>query len=108
MQQLVREEYNTMSERPKTVYSNSTRIARNTMFLYLRSFITMMVALYTSRVVLTALGVEDFGIWCVLGGIVSMFGFLSSSLSSSVFRFFSHAIGAGDVEQLNILVRLLT
>lgn len=103
MQQLVREEYNTMSERPKTVYSNSTRIARNTMFLYLRSFITMMVALYTSRVVLTALGVEDFGIWCVLGGIVSMFGFLSSSLSSSVFRFFSHAIGAGDVEQLNIL-----
>lgn len=92
-----------MSIRPEKEYSNSTRIAKNTLFLYIRSFINMMVALYTSRVVLNALGVEDFGIWCVLGGIVSMFGFLGSSLSASVYRFFSHAIGAGDDEQLNVL-----
>lgn len=81
--------------------SNSLRIAKNTIFLYLRTFITMLVSLYTSRVVLNALGVEDFGIWGVLGGIVSMFGFINSSLSSSVFRFLTHSIGTGNQEQIN-------
>lgn len=84
-----------------TSLSNNTRIAKNTIFLYIRTFITMIVSLYTSRVVLNALGVEDFGIWGVLGGIVSMFGFINSSLSSSVFRFLSFAIGTGDNEQIN-------
>lgn len=81
--------------------SNNKRIAKNTLFLYLRTFFSMMVSLYTSRIVLNALGVEDFGIWSVLGGIVSMFGFINSSLSSSVFRFLAHAIGTGDNEQIN-------
>ncbi len=81
--------------------ANNERIARNTVFLYLRTFVTMLVALYTSRVVLNALGVEDFGIWGVLGGIVSMFGFINSSLSSSIFRYLAHAIGTGDKNQIN-------
>lgn len=81
--------------------TNNTRIAKNTIFLYLRTFITMAVSLYTSRVVLNSLGVEDFGIWGVLGGLVSMFGFINSSLSSSVFRFLSHAIGTGDDTEVN-------
>ena len=83
--------------------SNNKRIAKNTVFLYFRTFITMIVSLYTSRVVLNALGVEDFGIWGVLGGIVSMFGFINSSLSSSTFRFLSHAIGSGDERQVNLV-----
>lgn len=83
--------------------SDNKRIAKNTVFLYFRTFITMIVSLYTSRVVLNALGVEDFGIWGVLGGIVSMFGFINSSLSSSIFRFLSHAIGAGDERQVNLV-----
>lgn len=53
-------------------YSNNKIIAKNTMTLYLRMFLTMIVGLYTSRVVLATLGVEDFGIYSVVGGIVSM------------------------------------
>lgn len=81
--------------------SNNTRIARNTLYLYLRTGCTMLISLYTSRIVLNALGIEDFGIWGVLGGIVSMFGFINQSLSSSIFRYMAHAIGAGDKEVLN-------
>ena len=80
---------------------NNSRIAKNTIFLYLRTFITMIVSLFTSRVVLNALGVEDFGIWGVLGGLVSMFGFINSSLSSSVFRYLTHAIGTRDNSKIN-------
>lgn len=81
---------------------NNKRIAKNTIFLYIRTFITMVVSLYTSRVVLNALGVEDFGIWGVLGGIVAMFSFINTSLSSSIFRYITHAIGVNDN---NLLVR---
>lgn len=84
----------------QTVYNNK-RIAKNTIYLYLRTFITMLVAFYTSRVVLNALGVVDFGIWSVLGGVVSMFSFINSSLAASIFRFLTHAIGTGDKEQIN-------
>lgn len=65
--------------------SNGERVAKNTIYLYMRTGVTMLVSLYTSRIVLNALGVEDFGIWGVLGGLVSMFGFINSSLSSSVY-----------------------
>ena len=56
---------------------NNKRIARNTMLLYLRMLIMMIVSLYTSRVVLEVLGVTDYGIYNVVGGIVSMLGFLT-------------------------------
>ena len=55
---------------------NNKRIAKNTLLLYFRMLITMAVSLYTSRVVLNILGVEDFGIYNVVGGIVAMFGLI--------------------------------
>ena len=67
--------------------SKSKRIAKNTLLLYGRMFLMMVVGLYTSRVVLNALGVEDYGIYNVVGGVVSMFTLLSSSLSAAISRF---------------------
>ena len=62
---------------------NNKRIAKNTIFLYFRMIFIMVVSLFTSRVVLNTLGVEDYGIYNVVGGIVAMFGFLNASMSSS-------------------------
>lgn len=81
--------------------NSNTRIAKNTIFLYFRTFVTMAVALYTSRVVLAALGFEDFGIWSVVGGIVGMFLFIKESLSASVGRFLTFAIGKKDQQEIN-------
>ena len=61
----------------------------------------MAVTLYTSRVILEILGVEDFGIYNVVGGIVAMFGFLNSAMSSSTQRFISYELGKNDFKQLN-------
>lgn len=81
--------------------SNNARIAKNTLYLYIRTFITMAVSLYTSRVVLAALGIEDFGIWSVVGGVVAMFLFIKDSLSTSVGRFLTFAIGKNDQHEIN-------
>jgi len=62
---------------------NNKRIAKNTLLLYFRMLFTMAVSLYTSRVVLNILGVEDFGIYNVVGGIVAMFGFINGSMASA-------------------------
>ena len=67
------------------------------MTLYLRMFLTMIVGLYTSRVVLATLGVEDFGIYSVVGGIVSMLSFINAAMSLSTSRFLTFEIGRGDV-----------
>ncbi len=74
---------------------NSKRIARNTLLLYFRMLFLMAVSLYTSRVVLEALGVEDFGIYNVVGGMVVMFGTVSGSFSSAVMRFMSYELDKG-------------
>ena len=74
---------------------NNKRIARNTMLLYIRMLIMMIVSLYTSRVVLEVIGVTDYGIYNVVGGIVSMLGFLNSSMSNAVQRFLSFEMGKG-------------
>lgn len=79
---------------------NTKRIAKNTLMLYVRMLFGMLVSLYTSRVVLQALGVEDYGIYNVVGGFVSMFSMISSSLSSSVSRFLTYELGKGNMEQL--------
>ena len=63
---------------------NSKRIAKNTILLYFRMLFLMGISLYTSRVVLNTLGVEDYGIYNVVGGIVAMFGFINSSMASGV------------------------
>ena len=71
---------------------NNRRIAQNTIFLYIRQFLTMAVALYTSRVVLQALGTVDYGIYNVVGGMVTMFSFLNSSLAQATQRFIAFGI----------------
>lgn len=80
--------------------SNNRRIAKNTLFLYVRMGVSMLVSLYASRVVLRTLGVEDYGIYGVVGGVVSMFGFINSSLAGATSRFFAFELGRGDHEQL--------
>lgn len=79
---------------------NTKRIAKNTLMLYVRMLFGMLVSLYTSRVVLQALGVEDYGIYNVVGGVVAMFSMISSSLSSSVSRFLTFELGKGNMEGL--------
>ena len=79
---------------------NNKRIAKNTIFLYFRMIFIMVVSLFTSRVVLNTLGVEDYGIYNVVGGIVAMFGFLNASMSSSTQRYIAYALGKNDYGNL--------
>lgn len=81
---------------------NTKRIAKNTLMLYVRLMFGMVVALYTSRVVLNTLGVVDYGIYNVVGGFVAMFSMISGSLSGSVSRFLTFELGRGDMERLKI------
>ena len=85
---------------PNTL-ANSKRIAKNTLLLYLRMLFMMLVSLYTSRVVLNALGVEDYGIYNVVGGVVAMFSILSGSLSAAISRFITYELGRGDKTRLS-------
>lgn len=79
---------------------NNKRIAKNTLLLYVRMLFMMAVSLYTSRVVLNTLGVEDYGIYNVVGGVVAMFGFINASMSSATQRFITFALGKDDQENL--------
>lgn len=79
---------------------NNKRIAKNTFFLYVRMFVVMCVSLYTSRVILAQLGVTDYGLYGVIGGVVTMFAFLNTSLGSSSSRFITVAIGKGNPENV--------
>ena len=81
--------------------NRSSRIARNTLMLYVRMLVLMLVGLYTSRVVLEALGESDFGIYSVVGGIVGMFTIISGALNSAVQRFITYEMGKGPHAQLN-------
>ncbi|MDM1503179.1 lipopolysaccharide biosynthesis protein [Myroides marinus] len=80
--------------------SNSKTIAKNTLFLYFRMFLIMGVTLYTSRVVLQQLGISDFGIYSLVGGIVAMLGFFNAAMSSATQRYLSFDIGKGDEQRL--------
>lgn len=80
---------------------NNKRIARNTLLLYFRMLFMMAVSLYTSRIVLNALGVEDFGLYNVVGGVVAMFSLLSGSLSTAISRFITYELGKGQQGNLN-------
>lgn len=84
---------------------NNKRIAKNTGLLYLRMFILMFVSLYTSRIVLQQLGVEDFGINNVVGGFVSILAFFTSSLSNVTQRFLNIGLGKGDIEKTTFYFR---
>lgn len=83
-----------------TQSNNNKRIAKNTMLLYIRMMFTMAVSLFTSRVILNTLGVEDYGINNVVGGIVTMFSVLSGSLSSSISRFITFELGKNNIDRL--------
>lgn len=79
--------------------SNNKRIAKNTIFLYIRMLILMLVSLYTSRVVLAALGVEDYGIYNVVGGIVVLFTFINNAMITSTQRYLNFELGKNDLQQ---------
>jgi O-antigen/teichoic acid export membrane protein len=81
------------------IESNNRRIAKNTLYLYLRMLLTMGVRLYTSRVVLNTLGVEDFGIYNIVGGVVVLFSFINGSLSSATQRFLNFELGRNDIQE---------
>lgn len=72
------------------------------MLLYVRMLFSMLVGLYTSRVVLQVLGVEDFGVYNVVGGVVGMLGFLNSAMSGATSRFLTFALGKGDAKRISI------
>lgn len=82
---------------------NSSRIAKNTIFLYIRMVIVMVINLFTVRIVLSALGQEDYGIYDVVAGFVSMLQGVSMVLSSSTQRFYSYALGTQDCSKLNLI-----
>ena len=80
---------------------SSKRVAKNTLLLYMRTFITMLVSLYTSRITLQALGVDNYGIQNAVGGAIAMFNIISGSMSSSISRYITFELGRGDKSRLN-------
>ena len=80
--------------------SNNKRIAKNTLFLYLRMILVLVVSLYTTRVVLNALGAVDYGIHNVVAGFVTMFAFLNTSMSNGIQRFYNFKLGKEGEEAL--------
>jgi len=82
--------------------SNTKRIAKNTVVLYIRMVIVMLISLYTSRIVLKALGVSDFGLYNVVGGVVGLFGFLRVTIAGASQRFMNYEMVKedGDVKSV--------
>jgi len=89
-----------MAEQSQNTQANNKRIAKNTIMLYIRQVLIMAVGLYTVRVVLKTLGVEDYGVYNVVSGAVTMFGFLSGAMALGSQRFFSFYLGKNDIEGL--------
>lgn len=83
-----------------TAYSQS-RIVKNTLFLYLRMFITMGVSLYTSRIILELLGIENYGLYNVIGGIVVLLSIVCNSMTAATQRFITYELGTNNIEQVN-------
>lgn len=79
---------------------NNKRIAKNSLLLYIRTFFVMLISLYTSRVILKTLGVEDYGIYNVVGGIVAMMGLLNGAMSVATQRYLTYELGTGNEERL--------
>lgn len=83
------------------IAGNNKRIAKNTLLLYFRTLITMLVSLYTSRVVLQTLGISDYGLYNVVGGVVTMFTFINGTLATGTQRFLTFELGANNKEKLH-------
>ena len=73
--------------------SGNKRIAKNTLLLYFRMLLTILVGLYTSRVVLNTLGISDYGVYNIVGGVVTMLAFLNSAMVAASQRFISFELG---------------
>lgn len=84
----------------ETISQNNKRIAKNTLFLYLRMFLIMAVSLYTSRVILQTLGVDDYGVYNVVGGFVTMLAYLNSVFVDATQRFLSFTLGENNLGKL--------
>lgn len=80
--------------------SNNKRLARNTIMLYIRMLILMVIGLFTSRVILQALGVEDYGVNSVIAGFLSMFSIITGSMSRAISRFITVELGKGNLQRL--------
>ena len=80
--------------------TNTSRIAKNTLMLYFRQILILLVSLYTVRAVLEALGAQDYGIYNVVAGVVTMFGFLSGAMATASQRYFSFEMGRGNAAGL--------
>ena len=83
----------------ESTYSN-TRVAKNTVMLYFRMIVLLFIGLFTSRVMLKALGVENYGINSVIAGFLSMFGIITGSMSSAISRYITVELGKGDMARL--------
>lgn len=80
--------------------NSNARIAKNTILLYLRMFVTLLVSLYTSRVLLKSLGVDDYGIYNIIGGVVVLFSFLSNAMTNSTQRFLNYYVGINNEKKI--------
>lgn len=83
----------------QSIKTNNERIAKNTIMLYLRTIVIMLVSLYTSRVILNALGEEDYGIYTIVGGFIALLSFINSSMTISIQRFLNIELGKNNVEE---------
>lgn len=84
---------------------NNKRIAKNAIYLYIRTVVIMLVTLYTSRVILNTLGVQDYGVYNAVGGVVSMFAFLTAALSAAISRYITYELGRDryDIDRLRVI-----
>lgn len=83
-----------------TKETNAQRVAKNTGYLFIRTFLVLLVTLYTSRVVLRTLGFEDFGLYNVVGSVVVFFSFLQTALNNATYRYLAYELGTGNEEKL--------
>lgn len=86
--------------------AQNKRIAKNTMYMYFRMAIVMFVSLYSSRVLLETLGVEDYGLYNVVGGIIAMFSFLNGAMANATSRYITFYLGKGDAAELRCVFNL--
>ena len=89
-----------MAPRREDISDSSSRIARNTVMLYFRMLLMLFVGLYTSRVILRSLGVDDYGIYNAVGGLVTVFTFITGAISTATQRFLTYEMGRGDGDRL--------
>ena len=89
-----------------TTTDNNKRIAKNTLYMYMRMGLTMLVSLYTSRIILQNLGVSDYGIYNIVGSVITAFAFISAPLGTATQRFYNFELGKDNKKQLNVIFNM--